>query len=172
MFGLIGTARSKKLPTSPGGVDVSNSGTIDAYVGLAQLAGEFGTRFLPSTGAAPTAAGGPTIAVTGQTTINNASGFGAYAIDSMTPFQKIYVTAVGTTGFIQIDLAAPVTSQGISLAYSSVPANFILQFRVASSGGAVGSATSLAITAVAGRVGSLVASARPVRASLSMARPA
>ena len=109
----------------------------------------------------PSSGGGPSITVRGQTTVNSSTGGGAYAIDWTTPFQKLYLTAAGKTGYIQIDLPSAVTAQGISLVFATLPASFTLQFQAATSGGAVGAIASLPITAVASKVGTLVASARP-----------
>jgi hypothetical protein len=157
----LGAASCGKPPTGPGGVEVSNSGKIDDYVGFAQLAGAFDTKFNPSAGSVPSSGGGPSITVRGQTTVNSSTGVGAYAIDSPTPFSRIYVTATGKTGYIQIDLPSSVIGQGFTLAFGTLPATFTLQFQAATSGGAVGPAASLPITAVASKVGTLVASARP-----------
>jgi hypothetical protein len=104
-------------------------------------------------GTPPAASGGPTVVVTTPNTATN-GGTNVVTLIGSSPYQKIDVSisagATPATGFIEVDLPAVVTSQEMTISFSSaIPTtSFSTQFQVIGSSGAVGPAASNPTTVV------------------------
>jgi hypothetical protein len=97
-------------------------------------------------GSPPASALGPSVSATSSTS-GNVTGKGAdiVTLRASSAFQTVYVSIGGVDGYLQLALAAPVTELTVALdTASNLPrSSFTTSYRVASSTGLIGAATTI-----------------------------
>jgi hypothetical protein len=118
-------------------------------------------------GSPPASALGPSVSATSSTS-GNVTGKGAdiVTLRASSAFQTVYVSIGGVDGYLQLALAAPVTELTVALdTASNLPrSSFTTSYRVASSTGLIGAATTIS------NVVSPPANLRPANDSYSMTK--
>lgn len=141
---LLGaSACGSSNPTSPSGPK-----TVSTF--FANSTASDGTVATINGGTAPAPSGGPSISVTAPGVVVGA-GTEVVRVTSVTPFQKVFVSVEGSSGFLQFSLKSSTTDVTlVTTIGSSLPAgSFTVDYQVALAGGAVGPVSSVATTGTA-----------------------
>jgi hypothetical protein len=169
---LAGSVACNNTPTSPNIINGS-SASVAGFIAQFATLGPPAISGALHGGTISVVPGGPTVAPTGPTTAVQ-GGAVIVSLQGTSPFQHVFVSiantgqAIPTSGFYEIDLAAPVTNVQVLVTFVATwPASvttFGLQFQVTDAnglGGSTGAITMTASASVAGSMPSVLASYNP-----------
>jgi hypothetical protein len=126
----------------------SSNAVADFLTGVTASDGSVAAR---ESGAPPAPGGGPTLTVTSSGSVSS-GGNDPASLRASSPFQTVYVSVGGATGFYQLQLAAATTSITVTDGLASqIPTNsYVASYEVASSSGQVGAPASVTNTVQGG----------------------
>ena len=106
-----------------------------------------GSTAARESGAPPAPSGGPTLTVTSSGSVAS-GGNDAASLQASSPFQTVYVSVGGATGFYQLQLGAATTSITVTdgLASQIPTSSYVVSYEVASSAGQVGAPANVTNT--------------------------